>query len=117
MSGIKDKSKIIALFISGGSFLIGALCIWLSIKTGQSEGALFVLGFLGMPLTVVGGLNNVYVTSFLYFFQYQLIAFLVFKWVKSIWVAGILFTVLLAYFLFILIQAGFIQSVIFNLIS
>jgi len=95
-------NKIIASIISAGSLIFGILIILLYGGNG-GEGVLFSLGFLGMPLTLID-LNHVYSVSFLYFIQYQLLAYVVFRWVKSTMLSCFIFAILLTYFSFIILK-------------
>jgi len=82
--------KIIASLISIASIAFGIVVM---VKYGAvSEGALMTLGFLGMPLTMLGeGILSFskanwldpWIYYVLYFLQYQLIALFFLKWRKG----------------------------------
>lgn len=92
-------NKIAALIISGGSLLYGVIVI--SIFGGhRGEAAYTILGFLGMPMTWLNMFMNNSCVNILYFLQYQLLAFLIFKRVKSNVALYLILTVFLAFFSF-----------------
>lgn len=77
-------NKTIGLWISIISIVFGVIIIFLYGGGSQGgEGALTILGLLGMPLTIVVSMivewskidiDNKYVCYFAYFLQYQLLA-------------------------------------------
>ena len=95
----KGMNKIIAIIISGASFLFGVVVIFFYGGQGGSA-AYAILGLLGMPATLINMFMNNNCVNFLYFFQYQLLAFLVFKYIKSNVILCLVLAVFLAVFFF-----------------
>ena len=101
-------NKISALIISIATFIFAIVVLF---HYGAGEGSLFTLGVLGMPFTLLGGMGSSYIAAFLYLFQYQLIAFVVFKCIKSKFASGVLLMALLTFHLWIILMVtGVIHS-------
>jgi hypothetical protein len=84
-------NKILASLISATSLIFGAIIISIYGRARGGEGALTILGFLGIPSTIVGSIIvdvfriykwNTYVCYVCFFLQYQVLSLLILKYFR-----------------------------------